>query len=161
VRLELREGVLDRIEVGAVWREIQELGSDRLDRGAHACAFVAAEIVRQRTQLINALRGHMTEFGIVVAQGPMHVAKLVAMVDDPTSTLPKPARIVLEVLIAELRALDERVAKLDAEIVRRAKDDPTARRLMTIPGIGAITATALVALAPSAAIFRRGRDFAA
>ena len=80
---------------------------------------------------------------------------------DPTCGVPEPARVVLDVLIAELRALDERVAKLDAEIVRRAKEDAVARRLMTIPGIGAITATALVALAPSAATFRRGRDFAA
>jgi transposase len=118
-------------------------------------------LVRQRTQLINALRGHMTEFGMVVAQGPMHVARLVALVEDPDSALLETARIVLSILIAELRALDERVLKLDAEIVRRAKEDPTARRLMTIPGIGAITATALIALAPSAATFRRGRDFAA
>lgn len=77
--------------------------------------------MRQRTQLINALRGHMTEFGIVVAQGPMHVAKLVAMIVDPTCGVPEPARIVLDVLIAELRALDERVVKLDAEIVRRPR----------------------------------------
>jgi len=118
-------------------------------------------LVRQCTQLINALRGHMTEFGIVVAQGPMHITKLVAVVGDPASSLPEPARAVLDVLIAELRALDERVAKLDVEIVRRAKEDAVARRLMTIPGIGAITATALVALAPAAATFRRGRDFAA
>jgi transposase len=118
-------------------------------------------LVRQRTQLINALRGHMTEFGIVVAQGPMHVARLVAVVEDPGSDLLESARIVLGILIAELRALDERVLKLDAEIVRRAKEDPVAKRLMTIPGIGAITATALVALSPSSATFRRGRDFAA
>jgi transposase len=118
-------------------------------------------LVRQRTQLINALRGHMTEFGMVVAQGPMHVARLIAIVEDPESGLPESARIVLGVLITELHALDDRVLKLDAEIVRRAKDDPVARRLMTIPGIGAITATALVALAPAAATFRRGRDFAA
>ncbi|MGL3210613.1 transposase [Bradyrhizobium sp. BR 1433] len=103
----------------------------------------------------------MTEFEIVVAQGPMHVDKLVAMVDDPTVTLLKPACLVLDVLIAQLRALGERVVKLDAEIVRRAKDDSTARRLMTIPGIGAITATALIALAPSATIFRRAVIFAA
>lgn len=118
-------------------------------------------LVRQRTQPINALRGHMTEFGMVVAQGPMHVARLIAIVGDPDSDLPESARVVLEVLIVELRALDERVLKLDAEIVHRAKNDPVARRLMTIPGIGAITATALVALASSAATFRRGRDFAA
>ncbi len=118
-------------------------------------------LVRQRTQLINALRGHMTEFGIVVAQGPMHVARLIAIIDDPDYGLPETARIVLGVLVTELHALDERVLKLDSEIVHRAKDDPVARRLTTIPGIGAITATALVALAPAAATFRRGRDFAA
>jgi transposase len=118
-------------------------------------------LVRQRTQLINALRGHMTEFGMVVAQGPVRVARLVALVEDPDSDLLEPARIALGVLIAELHALDERVLKLDTELVRRAKEDPVARRLMTIPGIGAITATALVALAPPAATFRRGRDFAA
>jgi transposase len=113
-------------------------------------------LVRQRTQLINALRGHMTEFGMVVAQGPMHVGRLIAIVEDPVSNLLEPARIVLGVIIAELRALNERVSVLDAEIVWRAKQDPVARRLITIPGIGAITATALVALAPSAATFRRG-----
>jgi transposase len=118
-------------------------------------------LVRQRTQLINALRGHMTEFGMVVAQGPMHVGRLIAIVEDPVSNLLEPARIILGAIIAELRALNDRVSVLDAEIVRRAKEDPVARRLMTIPGIGAITATALVALAPSAATFRRGRDFAA
>jgi transposase len=93
-------------------------------------------LVRQRTQLINALRGHMTEYGMVVAMGPMHVARLIAIVEDPDSDLPESARVVLGVLIAELRALDERVLKLDTEIVHRAKDDPVARRLMTIPGIG-------------------------
>lgn len=118
-------------------------------------------LVRQRTQLINALRGHMTEFGMVVARGPFHVGRLIAIVEDPVSNPREPARIVLGVIIAELRALNDRVSVLDAEIVRRAKEDPVARRLMTIPGIGAITATALVALAPSAATFRRGRDFAA
>ena len=118
-------------------------------------------LVRQRTQLINAVRGHMTEFGMVVAQGPMHVGRLIAIIEDPHSDLLESARNVLGVIIAELRALDDRVSMLDAEIVRRAKEDPVARRLMTIPGIGPITATALIALAPSAATFRRGRDFAA
>ena len=127
--------------------------------GAQASALVFRTrdlLVRQRTQLINALRGHMTEFGIIVAQGPMHVAKLIAVIEDPGSGIPEPARVVLDVLVAELKALDEQVLTLDAEIMRRAKDDPVARRFMTIPRIGAITATALVALAPSSANFRRG-----
>lgn len=112
-------------------------------------------LVRQRTQLINALGGHMAEFGVVVAQGPMHVSKLVSLVADPDSGIPESARIVLRVLISEMKALDERILQLEGEIHRRAKADPVARRLMTIPGIGAITTTALIALAPSAATFRR------
>jgi transposase len=60
-----------------------------------------------------------------------------------------------------LRRLDERVEELDREIMRRAKADEAARRLMTIPGIGPVTAPALLALGPPAATFRRGRDFAA
>lgn len=57
--------------------------------------------------------------------------------------------------------MNARVANLDREIARRAKEDPAARRLMTIPGIGAITAAALSALAPPTETFKRGRDFAA
>ena len=64
-------------------------------------------------------------------------------------------------LVEELRSLDERVAVLDREIARHAKENAIARRLMTIPGIGAVTAAALTALAPPADTFRRGRDFAA
>jgi transposase len=64
-------------------------------------------------------------------------------------------------LVEQLSALDRRVAALDRDIARRAKEDTVARRLMTIPGIGAVTAVALVSLAPPAESFRRGRDFAA
>lgn len=118
-------------------------------------------LVGQRTAAINALRGHLAEFGLVVAKGPANVAKLVAMVEDPASGLPEAARRVLAVLAAELGALAERIAVLDREIARRARTDETARRLMTIPGIGPVTATALAALAPDAGRLRRGRDFSA
>src|SRR3954470_15282464 len=71
------------------------------------------------------------------------------------------ARPILQILIDTLHRLDEQIALLDREIVQRAKGDETAHRLMTIPGIGPVTAVALTALAPSAQTFRRGRDFAA
>jgi transposase len=118
-------------------------------------------LVRQRTQAINALRGHLAEFGAIAAKGVPHLPKLIAIVEDPVADLPETARMILTVLVGELRALDERVAILDREIARRAKEDVVARRLMTIPGVGAVTATALMALAPAASTFRRGRDFAA
>jgi transposase len=118
-------------------------------------------LVRQRTQAINALRGHLTEFGVIAAKGPVHTSALIAALEDPASDLPQAARGILAVLVEELRSLDERVAVLDREIARHAKENAVARRLMTIPGIGAVTAAALTALAPPAHTFRRGRDFAA
>jgi transposase len=132
------------------------------DAQAAAVVFRTRDLlVRQRTQAINALRGHLAEFGVIAAKGPLHVPRLMALVEDPTSDLPQAARVVLAVLVQELRALSERIAVLDREIAQRAKEDAVARRLMTIPGIGAVTATALAALAPPAETFRCGRDFAA
>jgi len=118
-------------------------------------------LVRQRTQAINALRGHWAEFGIIAAKGPLHVPKLIALMDDPTSDLPHAAHVILGILVQELQALNERIVMLDREIARQAKENAVARRLMTIPGIGAVTATALAVLAPPAETFRRGRDCAA
>jgi transposase len=129
---------------------------------AAALVFRARDLlVRQRTQIINALRGHLAEFGIVVAQGPAHVSSLVRAVEDPAEPVPEIARAILSVLIEMLHRLDGRISLLDREIAQRAKEDVTARRLMTIPGVGPITATALTALAPPAETFKRGRDFAA
>jgi transposase len=118
-------------------------------------------LVRQRTQIINALRGHLAEFGIVVAKGPVHVSKLVVAVEDPDEPIAETARPMFQILIEMLRALDERIVRLDREIAQRAKEDETARRLMTVPGVGPVIATALLAVAPPAGTFTCGRDFAA
>ncbi len=118
-------------------------------------------LVRQRTQCINALRGHLTEYGWVVAKGTGHVATLIDRVEDPSCHLPDSARAIFKVLIANLRSLEENIAVLDVEISRRAKEDTIARRLITIPGVGPITATAIAALAPPIETFKTGRDFAA
>ena len=129
---------------------------------ANSVVFRARDLlVRQRTQCINALRGHLAEYGHVVPQGTAHVGTLVALVDDSQTSVPESARTILMVLIGTFRALETRIAELDAEIARRAKADPVARRLMTIPGIGPIAATAITALVPAPEGFRAGRDFAA
>ena len=129
---------------------------------AAALAFRARDLlVRQRTQIINALRGHLAEFGIVVAKGPVHVTELVTAVNDPEEPVPEVARPVLRMLIDTLHALNDRIALLDQEIAQRAKADEMAHRLMTIPGVGPVIATAVVALAPPAETFKCGRDFAA
>lgn len=132
------------------------------EKQAAAIVFRARDLlVRQRTQIINALRGHLAEFGMVAAKGLYHATRLVMAIEDNHSTLPNAARQMLRVLADQLGSLDEGVAQLDREIVRRTKEDREAKRLMTIPGIGPVTATALVALAPPPQTFKRGRDFAA
>ena len=118
-------------------------------------------LIRQRTQAINALRGHLGEFGQIVPQGAGNAARLIAIIEDPDSGLPADAIATLDVLVAALRHLEAEIGKLDAEISRRAKDNEVARRLMTIPGIGPLIATAIATLAPPPELFRKGRDFAA
>jgi transposase len=103
-------------------------------------------LVRQRTQAINALRGHLAEFGAVVPQGAANAARLVALVEDQDSGLPDGARGTLEVLVGTLAQFDAQIAKLDVEIARRAKESDVARRLMTVPGIGPLIATAIAVL---------------
>jgi transposase len=121
------------------------------EQQAGAVVFRARDLfVRQRTQIINAIRGHLAEFGMVVAKGPFHVAKLVAAIEDNHTGIPAMARPILRLLADQLRSLGERVVVLDRELARRAREDEEAKRLTTIPGIGPITATALVALAPAA-----------
>ncbi len=117
-------------------------------------------LVRQRTQISNALRGHMTEYGWIAPKGLAHLEKLGALLADP-SAVPEGVRSVCTVLLDSLAVLDRQIATLDKEIIRRSRDDAVARRLMTIPGIGPITATAIAALAPPAGTFAKGRDFAA
>jgi len=117
---------------------------------ANAVVFRARDLlVRQRTQAINALRGHLGEYGLVAAKGPSHVIKLVAYVEDPGSDVPDAARLVLRTLVEALRFLSERIDLLDREIARRAREDDEVRQLTSIPGVGPITAVALVALAPN------------
>ena len=130
-------------------------------QGAAAVFRVRELLIRQRTQTINALPGHLTEFGEVVPQGVWNARRLAELVEAEDDALPEMARATLQILVDGLRHLDERIAELDAEIGGRAREDALARRLMTIPGIGPLIATALARLAPPPEHFRRARDFAA
>lgn len=118
-------------------------------------------LVRQRTQTINMLRGHLTEYGLVVPQGTAHVGRLEALLAEAERSLPAEVPIICRMLLKRIADLDGDIAALESRIRQQAREDETARRLMTIPGIGPITAVSLAALAPPIEQFRRGRDFAA
>jgi transposase len=119
-------------------------------------------LVRQRTMLANALRGHMAEFGLIAAQGLHKVAGLIAIArDDKDERVPDMARQVLRVLADQLVDLERRIAAIEAQIMAWHKSNPVSQRLATIPSIGPIIATALAATVAEPGEFRRGREFAA
>ena len=118
-------------------------------------------LVRQRTQTINALRGHLAEFGIVAPQGRAHVARLAEALDEAGSSLPAQVHELGTLLLERIADLDGKIAGLGKEIHGQARQDADAVRLMTIPGIGPICAMAIQAFAPPMESFRCGRDFAA
>jgi transposase len=119
-------------------------------------------LVRQRTMLANALRGHLAEFGLITAQGLHKLAELIAIVrDERDARVPNMARQVLRVMAEQLGDLETRIAAIEAQIMAWHKSNPVSRRLATIPGIGPIIATAIAATVADPSVFRSGREFAA
>lgn len=119
-------------------------------------------LIRQRTMLVNALRGHMAEFGLVEAQGLHKVAGLIAIVmDDSDERIPQMAREALKLITGQISELQTRIVTLERQVVAWHKDNPVSQRLATIPGIGPIIATAIAATISDPNVFRSGREFAA
>jgi len=117
-------------------------------------------LVRQRTMLVNALRGHLAEFGLIEAQGLHKVAKLIAIVTDD-GRVPYIARQVLQVMINHIEDIQVRIVGLEKQLLAWHKSNPVSQRLATIPGIGPIIATAIAATVADPNTFRSGREFAA
>jgi transposase len=118
--------------------------------------------MRQRTQVINALRAHLAELGITAAQGREGIKELLAIVaDDRDQRLPTDARASLRVLAAQLQAMQTLLSSLEKRIMAQHRANADSRRLETIPGIGIVGATAIAATVTDPKVFRSGRDFAA
>jgi transposase len=118
-------------------------------------------LMRQRTQLINALRAHLAELGIVAAQGREGIQELLAIVaDHKDQRIPIDARASLMLLAAQLRAVQTVIGLIEKRIMAQHRSNEASKRLETIPGIGVIGATAIAATADPS-VFRSGRDFAA
>jgi transposase len=119
-------------------------------------------LMRQRTQLINALRAHLAELGIVAAQGREGIQELLAIVaDHKDQRIPIDARASLMLLAAQLQAVQTVIGLIEKRIMAQHRSNEASKRLETIPGIGVIGATAIAATVADPSVFRSGRDFAA
>jgi transposase len=119
-------------------------------------------LLKQRTMLINHLRGLMAEFGIVVAEGPRHVAELIAALADPADQrVPAPLHQSLLAVAETLRGLERRIEAIDKQLLEWGRGNQTCRRLITIPGYGPILSSAMAAIVVNPGGLRSGRAFAA
>ena len=118
-------------------------------------------LVSQRTQLLNGLRGHLTEVGVIAPQGLRYARELAELIEASDEIIPFEVCEALAELVRQLHRLDEAIARLDRTIVKLAQKDETARRLMSIPGFGPITASAMAATIQDTSSFAGPREFAA
>jgi transposase len=118
-------------------------------------------MVKQRTQLMNCLRSQLAEFGIVAAPGGRGFAELTALVAAEDAAIPALLCPALRALLSQIERLQGSIIALEAQIMTTAKTDPVMRRLATIPGIGGLTAHAIVTAIGDGKQFRTARDFAA
>lgn len=118
-------------------------------------------LVRQRTQLLNAMRGLLGELGIVAAQGARGFAVLRAKIEAGDPAIHEVLRPALLAMLEQWRTVGEAIEAIETRLVARAKADPTMRRLMGVPGIGPLSAHAIVAAIGDGRRFRSARDFAA
>jgi transposase len=133
-----------------------------VEHQARAVAFRTHQsFVGQRTQLINALRGHLAEFGLVIAQGPANLKVVVGMIDDGTIDLPDAVRDIARLYLDQIALLTQKIERLHFKLRAATKVDDAMRRLCTVPGVGPVTAGAIVAFAPDLNTFASGRNFAA
>jgi transposase len=116
----------------------------------------------RRTAVINQLRGFLLEHGLTIAPGPAHLKRqLPSILEDAENLLSARMRTLLIDLRDEWQKLDDQTEATNRELAQSAKDDDGCRRLLTIPGIGPLTATALTAAIGNGTAFRKSRDLAA
>jgi transposase len=119
-------------------------------------------LVKQRTMLINAVRGHGSELGLTASQGASRINDLLVIIENPDDPrLPTFARDALGILMAQLQAVKEAIRTLESKRQAWHRSQQASQRLTTIPGVGVITATALVATIGDGSQFKSGRHLSA
>jgi len=119
-------------------------------------------LIRQRTQLINAIRAHLAELGLVAQKGREGLQQLMRTAADAhDEALPSDARFACQAIVAQLQAVQMQIAGLDKRMHQAHRANPASKRLETIPGFGVIVSTAVVATMTDPKAFKTGREFAA
>jgi transposase len=118
-------------------------------------------LVRQRTMLVNALRAHMAEFGMVAPQGLRNVELLTKIVAHEQERLPELAQQILQLIVDQLHDTMARVRQIELRLTRWHRQSRVSQLLATVPGVGIMGASAIAATVADPSLFRSGREFAA
>jgi transposase len=118
-------------------------------------------LVRQRTMLVNALRAHMAEFGMVAPQGLRNVELLTKIVAHEQERLPELAQQILQLIVDQLHDTTTRVRQIELRLTRWHRQSRVSQLLATVPGVGIMGASAIAATVADPSLFRSGREFAA
>ena len=152
----------EAIVVAAQRPEMRFFDPKSEDQQACAVLFRARErLLHQRTELVNALRSVLYEYGHVFPKGIAHLRRIEAVLADPASDLPALVRDECHDLLEQISEQTARIEAKTAKARGLARTNDTARRLQTMPGVGPQTALAISCFAPPMDSFKRGRDFAA
>ena len=122
---------------------------------------VRSLLVRQRTMLVNALRAHMAEFGIIAPQGLRNIEVLTKIIAHEQERLPELARPILQLLVDQLTDTIDRAKDIEVQLARWHKQSPVSQLLATVPGVGIMGASAVAATVIDPKLFHSGREFAA
>ena len=118
-------------------------------------------LVRQRTMLVNALRAHMAEFGIIAPKGLGHVEILTKAISHEQKRIPELARSILQTIVDQLDGTMARVQEIEVRLAKWHRQSRVSRLLATVPGVGIMGASAIAATVTDPSLFRSGREFAA
>lgn len=150
----------EAVAEGAMRPTMRTVAVKTSNQQARAMLFRTRDLlVGQRTQMVNALRGHLAEHGVIVGKGLGNVERLSTLVTS--DNLPELVQSMSRLYLSQIAQLNEEIDQIDRRIAAEARQSDVVRRLQKVPGIGPICAMAITAFAPSMEEFRRGRDFAA
>lgn len=132
------------------------------EQQAQAVIFRTRDLyLRQRTQLINALRGHLSEYGVLLPSSRASITRMLAACSKQAEDLPTPVFEMVQRIAQDIKEITAKLLEIDKALKKAALASPEARRLRTMPGVGPITAVAIKAFCPDPKSFKQGRGFSA